>query len=129
MFMRGRSQLFGTSVPSSGSRMQGPAPDGDEQVLVGALPSTTGSVGKSVHRPPGPWHGVTVTGMPPLPPTPPGLPPVPLSIDLTPAQPNPIATRNTELAATTVQESLFAECFTGSSMRLSKLRATGLRPP
>ena len=54
-FTRGRSQLLGSSVPSSGSVMQGPAPlpapaniDG---ALAGAPPVMIGAAGKSVHRP------------------------------------------------------------------------------
>src|SRR5882757_1630731 len=86
---RGRNQLLGNSVPGSGSVTHGPAPEGDEQVLVGAPLSTTGVLGKSVQRPLGPVQRMTMTPLPPWPPA--GLPPVPSPADLTPAQPEAIA--------------------------------------
>jgi hypothetical protein len=89
---RGRSQLLGNNEPSCGSRMHGPDPDGDEQVLVGAPGSTTGVFGKSVHRPFGPVHGVGGRPWPPCPRIPvPPLPPTPPSGFLTPAHPPALA--------------------------------------
>ncbi len=60
---RGRSQLLGSSVPCSGSAMQGPAavpvPVNIDGALAGAPPVMIGVVGKSVHRP---LHFWMVTG-------------------------------------------------------------------
>ncbi len=76
-FTRGRNQFCGNSEPSSGSMMQGPVPEGAVQKFVDTPGSTIGSVGKSVHLPPGPLHGWTVM-RPPEPVFTPPPPPPPL---------------------------------------------------
>ena len=62
-FTRGRSQLLGSSVPSSGSAMHGPtavpAAVNIDGALAGAPPVMIGAAGKSVHSP---LHGVIFTG-------------------------------------------------------------------
>src|SRR5579871_1451885 len=62
-FTRGRSQLLGSSVPSSGSVMHGagalPLPPNIEAALPAAPPVTTGVEGKSLQSVPQVW---TVTG-------------------------------------------------------------------
>ena len=77
--MRGRTQLFGTRVPSPGSTMQGPPEVEDDAPNWEAL-SRIGELGKSVQEP---LQARDVTQVPV------GVPPVPGLMSPNPASPFP----------------------------------------